>query len=59
MVASCFVRVLELAREMRLLKVGTVSVDGIKLKANASKNRNVRYDRAGELVEQLEGKSGS
>ena len=58
-VASCFVRVLELAREMRLLKMGTVSVDGTKLKANASKNRNVRYDRAGELVEQLEGKSGS
>lgn len=52
-VAACFVRVLELAREMKLLKVGTVSVDGAKLKANASKNRKVRYDRAGELVEQL------
>lgn len=52
-VAACFVHVLELAREMRLLKVGAVSVDGTKLKANASKNRNVRYDRAGELVEQL------
>jgi transposase len=52
-VAACFVRVLELAREMKLLKVGTVSVDGTKLKANASKNRNVRYDRAGELVDQL------
>jgi hypothetical protein len=38
---------------MRLLKVGMVSVDGTKLKANASKNRNVRYDRAGELLEQL------
>lgn len=53
-VASCFVRVLELAREMKLLKVGTVSVDGTKLKANASKDRNVRYDRAGDLVEQLD-----
>lgn len=53
-VASCFVRVLELAREMKLLKVGTVSVDGTKLKASASKNRNVRYDRAGQLVEQLD-----
>lgn len=49
-VAACFVHVLELAREMKLLKVGTVSVDGTKLKANASKNRNVRYDRAGELT---------
>lgn len=53
-VAACFVRVLELAREMKVLKVGTVSVDGTKLKANASKSKSVRYDRAGELVEQLE-----
>ena len=53
-VARCFVHVLELARELKLLKVGTVSVDGTTIKASASKNRNVRYDRAGELVEQLE-----
>jgi transposase len=53
-VAACFVHVLEVARELKLLKVGTVSVDGTTIKANASKNRNVRYDRAGELVEQLE-----
>ena len=53
-VASCFVRVLEMAQELKLLKVGRVSVDGTTLKASASKNRNVRYDRAGELVEQLE-----
>ncbi len=52
-VAECFLHVLELAREMKLLKVGAVSVDGTKLKANASKNRNVRYDRAGELAETL------
>jgi transposase len=53
-VAACFMHVLELAQELKLLKVGRVSVDGTTLKANASKNRNVRYDRAGELVEQLE-----
>lgn len=53
-VASCFVRVLEMAQELKLLKVGRVSVDGTTLKASANKNRNVRYDRAGELVEQLE-----
>ena len=52
-VADCFVRVLELARELGLLKVGTVSVDGTKIKANANISRSVRYDRAGELVEQL------
>lgn len=53
--AECFVYVLEMARELKVLKVGTVSVDGTKLRANASKNRNVRYDRAGELVEALRG----
>jgi transposase len=53
-VAACFVHVLELAQAAGLLKVGTVSVDGTKLKANASINRNVRYDRAGRLIEQLE-----
>ncbi|MBM3273319.1 IS1182 family transposase, partial [Candidatus Kaiserbacteria bacterium] len=52
-VAACFVRVLELAREAGLLRVGSVSVDGTKLRANASINRNVRYDRAGHLIEQL------
>jgi len=52
-VADCFVRVLELARELGLLKVGTVSVDGTKIKANANISRSIRYDRAGELVEQL------
>lgn len=53
-VAACFVKVLELAREAGVLKVGTVSVDGTKIRANASKHRNVRHDRAEELIEQLE-----
>ena len=53
LVAECFVKVLELARELKLLKVGTISVDGTKVRANASKHRNVTYGRAGELVELL------
>jgi transposase len=53
-VAACFVRALELAREMKVLKVGTVSTDGTHMRANASKHKNVTYERAGELVEQLE-----
>lgn len=52
-VSEAFLEVLLLARELKLLKVGTISVDGTKVDANASKHRNVRYDRAGELVEQL------
>jgi len=53
-ISTSFVQVLQLARELKLLKVGTISVDGTKVDANASKHRNVRYDRAGDLIEQLE-----
>ena len=52
-VKQAFVEVLRLAREMGLLKVGTVSVDGTHIKANASKHKSVRYDRAGELEKLL------
>lgn len=54
-VAECFLRVLLLAKELRLLKVGTISLDGTRLDASASKHRNVTYARAGELIAQLEG----
>ncbi|MCK4514004.1 MAG: IS1182 family transposase [Spirochaetaceae bacterium] len=50
---EAFVKVLELAREVGVVKVGTVSVDGTHIKANASKHKSVRYDRAGELEQQL------
>ena len=52
-VAEVFLQVLQLARTMGVLRVGTVSVDGTHLRANASKDRNVRYDRADELEQQL------
>src|SRR5258708_5553857 len=54
LIAKLFVRVLELARELKLLQVGTISVDGTRLKANASKHRGVSYQRSGQLIEQLE-----
>jgi transposase len=53
-VSEAFLQVLQLARQMGVLKVGTVSVDGTHVAANASKDRNVRYDRAAELDEQLQ-----
>ena len=53
-VSEAFLNVLELAREIGVLKVGTISVDGTKIAANASKRKSIRYDRAGELIEQLE-----
>jgi hypothetical protein len=37
-----------------LSKVGTVSVDGTKIQANASKHAAVSYVRAGEMIAQLE-----
>ncbi|MGI9434213.1 MAG: transposase [Geminicoccaceae bacterium] len=48
-----FSQVLLLAKELKLLKLGVVSVDGGKFDANASKRRSVIYRRAGELVDQL------
>jgi hypothetical protein len=42
-----------LARETGLLQLGTVSIDGTKIDANASKIRSVRYDRAQVLREKL------
>jgi len=39
---------------MGVLKVGTVSVDGTKIKANASIHKSLRNDRAGQIEAQLE-----
>src|SRR5437773_1796899 len=50
---AAFVQVLLLARESGLLRLGTVSIDGTKIDANASKIRSVRYDRAQVLREKL------
>ena len=54
-VSESFLQVLLLAKELKLLRVGLVSVDGSKFEANASKHRSVRYERAGALIAQLEG----
>jgi len=51
---ATFVEVLRLARELKLLKLGTVSIDGTKVDANANRHKGVRYDRAGELIDQLD-----
>ncbi len=51
---AAFVSVRQLAREWHLTKVGAVSVDGTKIQASASKHAAVSYQRAGELIAQLE-----
>ena len=57
-VAETFEQVLLLAKELKLLRVGTVSVDGTKVDANANRHKNIRYDRAQALREQLRAEIG-
>jgi len=48
-----FVHVLLLAREMGMLKLGTVALDGTKIHANASRHRALSYQHACKLEAQL------
>ena len=48
-----FVQVLLLAQEAGVLTVGTISLDGTKIHAGASKSKAVSYKRLGELEAQL------
>jgi transposase len=52
-IAALFVRVLELAREMGLLRMGTVGLDGTKIHANASRHSALSYKHAGKIEAQL------
>ena len=52
-IESLFTQVLVLAREMGLLKVGTVALDGTKVKANASKHSALSYGHAEQLEAHL------
>jgi transposase len=51
---AAFVSVLQLAQHLKLTRLGSVSVDGSKIQANASKHAAVSYARAGEMLAQLE-----
>ena len=48
-----FVQILSLAREMGLLKLGNVSLDGTKVRANASKHKALSWGHAKRLEDQL------
>ena len=47
------VKVLLLAREMGVLKMGTVALDGTKIHANASRHSALSYEHAGKIEAQL------
>jgi transposase len=48
-----FVEILKLAREMGVLKMGTVALDGTKIHANASRHSALSYEHAGKIEAQL------
>ena len=48
-----FTQILEIASQMKVLKLGTVSLDGTKVKANASRHKAFSYEHACKLEEKL------
>ena len=53
-ISDLFVQILSIAQEAGLLKVGKVSLDGTKVKANASKHKALSYKHIKKLQSQLE-----
>jgi len=52
-IEALFVQVLLLAREMGVLKMGTIGLDGTKIRANASRHSALSYEHAGRIEAQL------
>ena len=52
---ALFVQILLIAHEMGVMKLGSVSLDGTKIKANASRHHALSWDYARKLEKQLEG----
>jgi transposase len=51
---EAFLKVLAMAGRMgKLKRLGSVSIDGTKIHANASKHKAVSYERAGEIIKRL------
>jgi transposase len=52
-IETLFVQVLVLAREMKLLKLGHIALDGTKIEANASKHKALSWAHANRIEAQL------
>lgn len=50
---ALFVQVLVIARQMKLLKLGTIALDGTKIHANASRHSALSYGHAQKIEAQL------
>jgi len=51
--SDLLVQVVKLARELGLVKLGTVAIDGTKVKANASRHKAMSYERMQEAEAEL------
>ena len=54
-IGELFVQVLLLAREMGMLKMGAIGLDGTKIHANASRHSALSHERAGKIEARLKG----
>jgi transposase len=52
--AALFVQALRLCRKAGLVKMGSLAIDGTKLRANASRHKAMSYERMGKAEAQLE-----
>lgn len=52
-VEALFIQVLEVAQQMRLLKLGTINLDGTKIHANASRHSALSYGHLTKLESQF------
>ena len=53
-IEALFVQVLCVARQMKLLKLGTIALDGTKIHANASRHSALSYGHAQKIEAQLQ-----
>ena len=53
-IETLFVQVLCIARQMKLLKLGTIALDGTKIHANASRHSALSYGHAQKIEAQLQ-----
>src|SRR5208283_2458249 len=51
--SDLFVQVLMLAKQMGMVKLGYVALDGTKVKANASKHKAMSYDRMNKRLDEV------
>jgi len=52
--SGLFVQALRLCRKAGLVKMGSLAIDGTKLRANASRHKAMSYERMGKAEKQLE-----